>query len=507
MKILGKYLILLTKLKLFIYANEIKEKELVKISTGKSESIQYKLAENINNYNNLFIQVILCQNPSSDNHISIINSQGESIVGLEIEYSQNFILGLQSQSNNNITINASSSYMYIQYQYIEAFIDVIRPSGKIKDYKFETNFVSFYMSPVVNNTKTSYDLYYLGKINVHNEICQKIDFILNNEPISTITYNGTNYFDLKFENIENKTGYYLIKGNNVDGVSYYYFYERINVVNRLGPYPTKNAQFFEIEEKSDEYYTVFTTPGNINKNKYLNIQIILCQNFGEQKSHMQIFNQDNEEIFFTDIITGRQLSLDIPSVKNITIVATSPHMFIQYQFTDFYRYILPYTCINSYDFNSEEKYLYFNITPIMDFSSSFYELYYSKNKSSIEKECQMLKYTLDNKPVSSVNVFAKEFADVKFKLEGKWFGEKGYVFIKNNNMNETNYTYFYDIVEVEGKESSISTLLWVFVYGVAGLCAIAFIIVIVIIIKQGCCKREKDEQPGSISLINRNTIL
>ena len=139
------------------------------------------------------------------------------------------------------------------------------------------------MSPVVNNTKTSYDLYYLGKINVHNEICQKIDFILNNEPISTITYNGTNYFDLKFENIENKTGYYLIKGNNVDGVSYYYFYERINVVNRLGPYPTKNAHFFEVEEQSDEYYTVFTTPGNINKNKYLNIQIILCQNFGEQK--------------------------------------------------------------------------------------------------------------------------------------------------------------------------------------------------------------------------------
>ena len=55
MKILGRYLILLTKLKLFIYANEIKEKKLVKISTGKSEFIQYELAENTNNYNNLFI--------------------------------------------------------------------------------------------------------------------------------------------------------------------------------------------------------------------------------------------------------------------------------------------------------------------------------------------------------------------------------------------------------------------------------------------------------------------
>ena len=507
MKILGKYLILLTLLKLFICANEIKEKELFKIRTGKSEFIQYELAENTNNYNYLFIQIILCQNPSPDNHISIINSQGEEIESLEIENSQNFIINLEYQSNNNLTISASSNYMYIQYQYMETSINITNPSGKIKDYKFETNFISFYMSPVVNNAETSYDLYYLGKINVHNEICQKIDFILNNEPISTITYNGANYFDLKFENIEHITGYYLIKGNNVDGVSYYYFYERINVVNRLGPYPTKNAHFFEIEEQSDEYYTVFTTPGNINENKYLNIQIILCQNFGEQKSHMQLFNQDNEEIFFTDIITGRQPSLDISSEKNITIVATSPHMFIQYQFTDFYRYIYPYTYINSHDFNSEEKYLYFNITPIKDFSSSFYELYYSKDKSPIENECQMLKYTLDNKPVSSVNVFAKEFAEVKFKLEGKWFGENGYVFIKNNNMNETNYTYFYDIVEVEGKGSNISTLLWVFVYGVAGLCGIAFIIVIVIIIRQGCCKREKDEQPGSISLINRNTVL
>ena len=163
MKILGKYLILLTILKLFICANEIKEKELIKISTGKSEFIQYELAENTNNYNNLFIQIILCQNPSSDNHISIINSQGDTIAGLEIEYSQNFILNLQSQSNNNLTISASSNYMYIQYQYAKASINKINPSGKIKDYKFDTNFVSFYMSPVVNNTETNYDLYYLGK--------------------------------------------------------------------------------------------------------------------------------------------------------------------------------------------------------------------------------------------------------------------------------------------------------------------------------------------------------
>ena len=103
------------------------------------------------------------------------------------------------------------------------------------------------MSPVVTNAETTYDLYYLWKINIYNDIFQKVVYIRKWLYIN-ITYKGNNYFDLKFENIAHKTGYYLIKENNVDGISYYYFYERTNEVNRLGPYPSNNVEFFEVKE-------------------------------------------------------------------------------------------------------------------------------------------------------------------------------------------------------------------------------------------------------------------
>lgn len=505
MKSVTKYFIFLALLKILFCAIQTKEKELFRISTVRTTYNQYDLAENQNHYNYLFVQIILCHFLSSGNHMSIENSENETIYETDIISSRNFILNITTESSNNLIINATSSDMYIQYQYIESSSNIILASGIIKDYTFETNYVSFNMSPVVNNTETTYDLYYLGKINIYNDICQKVDFVLKNEAISTKNYTGNDYFNLKFENIEHKTGYYLIKGNNVDGISYYYFYERINVVNRLGPYPTNNVEFFEIKEETDEYYTVFTTPGNINNNKYINIQIILCNALAEQKSHIQIFNQDNIEIFFSDIIVSRQVTLELLSYTNITIVATSPHMFIQYQYTDFYRDIYQYGIINSYDFNLDDKYLLFNVTPIMRSSSSFYELYFEKDKS--ENECQKLIYTLNNNPISTINAFGEQFTELRFNLSEKWDKGNGYVFIKSNNVNETNYTYFYEILGIEGKKSNISTLLWVCVYGIAGLCVIAIFIVIYILIKQGCCKREKDDdQPKSISLVNRSTV-
>ena len=279
MKSTTKLVLLLTLLKLFFCATQTNEKELFRISTLSTTYNQYQLAENKNQYNYLFVQIILCHSPYSVNHMSIVNSENEILFQENITSSTNFIINIPSETSNNLIINITSSEMYLQYQYIEDSTDIIHASGNIKDYTFETNYISFNMSPVVANTETTYDLYYLGKINIYNDICQKVVFVLENDPISTITYTGKDYFDLKFENIEHKTGYYLIKGNNVDGISYYYFYERINVVNRLGPYPTNNVEFFEVKEETDEYYTVFTTPGNINNNEYINIQIILCNNY------------------------------------------------------------------------------------------------------------------------------------------------------------------------------------------------------------------------------------
>ena len=52
-------------------------------------------------------------------------------------------------------------------------------------------------------------------------------------------------------------------------------------------------------------------------------------------------------------------------------------------------------------------------------------------------------------------------------------------------MDETNYTYFYEILSIKGEKSNISILLWVCVYGMAGLYFIAIIVVIYILIKLG----------------------
>jgi hypothetical protein len=422
-------------------------------------------------------------------------------------------LDIEDQFNNSLIINATSSDMYIQYQFINESQGVILAHGNIREYEFGNNYISFNVSPVVNNTETSYDLYYLGKTNIYNDICQKVEFVLENEPIANVTYHGYNYFELKFENLENKTGYYLIKGNNVNEVSYYYFYERINVVNRLGPFQTNNIEFFEVKTKSDEYYSIFTTPGNPEKKKYLYLQIILCKPFGDQKSHISLLNENYVEIFFSDIITSRQTNIDIIS-DNITIMATSPHMYIQYQFTDINYYPTPSGFINSYNSSPTEHYINFNVTPVEVNSSIYYALFYEKNESLISDDCQKLDYSLNNSPISTLNVFGDKYLDLNFTydLPGDGSNETGYAFIRTYNVNTTNYTFFYDTVNVtinyKQKENNDDdmTLLMVLLYIIIGVCVIAVFIVIYIVCEQGICSKDKSEEtPNSISLINRPT--
>ena len=516
-------------IKLLDIATETKEKELFRIITANRRTYtQFDVAENKHKYNYLFVQIILCHSEYSGSHLIIENDMGEEIFGTDVLYSRNLILEITDQVNNSLIINATSSDMYVQYQYLKEDNNVIFATGFINNYDFGNNYISFHLSPVVNNIETTYDLYYLGKINIHNDICQKVSFILENDPISSITTKGFNYFDLKFEDIEHKTGYYLIKGNNVNEVSYYYFYERINVVNRLGPFKTNSSEFFEVKSESDEYYSIFTTPGNIEGKKYFNFQIILCKPFGDQKSHISIFNENNAEIFFSDIIVSRQASLDLHIYPNITIMATSPHMYIQYQFTDIDIHINPYGLIKSYYSDLNYHYIQFNVTPVTIGTSSYYELYYEKNQSLISDECSKLEYSLNNEPISNLNVSGDSYyIDLNFtyNLSGDGENEDGFVFIKTKNINEINYTYFYEEVNLtinynndskrddddsdnnnDNVDDGNKTLFTVLAFILFGILIIGIFVVIFIMYKQGICSKEKsDDNPHSISLIKRMT--
>ena len=519
MEYLKLYLILLIcLLNNFNCSTETKEKELFEVHTPRDTYVQFNISENSNKYNYLFIQVILCEFLSSGNHLSLVNELGEEIFSTDFISSRNFFVNITEQVNNTSIINATSNDMYIQYQYVNDSKNIILASGRIRDYIFEENYISFNLTPVVSNKETTYDLYYLGKTNIYNDICQKVAFVLENEPISTLTFKGEDYFDLKFENIPHKTGYYLIKGNNVDNISYYYFYERINIVNRLGPFKTNSVEFFEVKSESDEYYSIFTTPGNINNNNYLNLQIILCEHYGDQKSHISLLDENNVEIFFTDIIVSRQLSLDIYST-NITIMATSPHMYIQYQFTDYYYHVIPLGIIYSHESNVDYHYLNFNVTPVAIDTSSYYELFFEKNKSLIPNDCAKLVYSLNNKPISTLNVFGNLYTDLNFTYDliGEGQNEDGYVFIKSKNINDTNYTYFFETVNAtinykknkendEDDNDDNSTVLMAVIYSVIGLVIVALVIVLIILYKSGKCSRKKEEEnPNSISILNRDS--
>ena len=475
---------------------ETVEKKLFRVSTGTNIYIQFDMAENRNNCSYLFVQIILCRILSSNNHMTLLNESGDILFSIDIVSSRNFYVDIYDQFNHNLIINATSSDMYIQYQYLEVKENIILAHGSIKDYNFTNNSISFFGTPVIDNTYSTYALYFLGKINLYSDICQKVRYILQNEPIASVNYKGNVTLNITFKDINNEKGYYLIKGNNVDEISYYYFYDLINVVNRLGPFKTNNKEIFKIETKSDEYYSVFTTPGNPNKKQYLYIQIILCDSFGKQKSHFSIFDEYNTEIFFTDVITSRQTSLDIYT-NNITIMATSPKMYIQYLFTDDHKYIYPLGIIRSHYSDLENHNLYFNITPVETGSYSFYELFFETNKSLISGECDKLEYSFKNKPISTLNVFGNYYTDLNFSYDLIADEEKdvnGYALIKSNNLNETIYTYFYypvnTTINYKKEKKSISTSFFI----IYGFIIIMIFIIAFIFIKISLCDKEKNKE-------------
>ena len=104
--------------------NEKKEKELFRIITPNNNTyIQFNMIENTNKYNYLFVQIILChcQNLSSYSYISIENKIGDIIFDVYVTSHSNFILNITDQINNSLIINATSSDMYAQYQYLKEY--------------------------------------------------------------------------------------------------------------------------------------------------------------------------------------------------------------------------------------------------------------------------------------------------------------------------------------------------------------------------------------------------
>ena len=93
-------------------------------------------------------------------------------------------------------------------------------------------------------------------------------------------------------------------------------------------------------------------------------------------------------------------------------MTTSPHMYIQYQFTDIYDYVYSSGSIKSYDINY--NYMYFNVSPVTINTSSFYEIYYVKNQSLISNVCSKLEYSLLNEPLYKLNVFGNRYTDLNF---------------------------------------------------------------------------------------------
>ena len=491
-------IILLFLLKIFTCSIKTNETEFFEVHTNKTEYMLFDLVENKNKFNFINFQIILCSNMGKNSHISIINNDNVEIYVSDVIESNHFILNISEQINKSLKINATSSSMYIKYQYIKEDQDLLFPNGRIRNYSFTNNSISFEVSPIINNTNTTYDLYYLGKIDLYSNICKKLVYVLENKPIQSVSIKGINYFNLTFENITFKTGLYLIKGDNINDISYTYFYHNIRVVRKLGPYKTSEKTFFNVSTESDEYYSLFLLSNNTELKTFLTVQIILCDPVfknEKQKSHIIIFGDNNFEIFNTDIIASRQFSVDLFSSTNISILATSSLMYIQYQFTNISYHINPFGMINSFDFNYTYHYLYFNITPVIINSTSSYELYFD-NKTYINNECDKLVYSFNNKPISTLNITGRVFNDLNFTFDlisDDKTNFSGFVFLKSNYVNDTNYVYFYKTVNITNNYTVKPFNYLLFILIIVGICIIIGIIIYCATKKVGCSKPMKND--------------
>ena len=259
-------IILLLLLKISIASQETEENKYFQIKTESDKYYNlYSLAKNQNKYKFLNIQIIFSKILSSKSSISLLDDN-KILFETDITSTRNFIIKIEQYVESNLKFNATSPGMYIKYQYIEQDKDIILPSGKILDFDLNSNSLSLKIIPVLNNTETKYDLYYLGNID-YEDIYEKFIFSLDNTPIGSITKNITNNSDLLFENMKKNIGYYFIKGNNINELSYTYFYESIFVANKEKYYNTTDNEFFNINTTSNEHYSFYNI-NNTNKNVF-----------------------------------------------------------------------------------------------------------------------------------------------------------------------------------------------------------------------------------------------
>ena len=316
---------LLFLFKISIASEETEENKYFKIKTESENYNLYSLAKNKNQYKFLNIQIIFSNILSSNSYISLLDENNKTLFQTDVVSTRNFIINIEEHVESILTFNATSPEMYVQYQYIEKNKDLILPSGKIYDLNLNTNSISFGLIPVLNNTETKYDLYYLGKNN-YNNTYEKFIFSLNNQPIGSIKQNITNKSNLNFNEIQNDIGYYFIKGNNINELSYTYFYESIliNISNTI------DNVFFYITKKSNVYS--FYNINDTNKNNFLNFQIFTKQK--NDYSNFILLNEKNESICNLIINNEKQFQIDIKSQNKVKMKTNSTQILIQYQYIE-----------------------------------------------------------------------------------------------------------------------------------------------------------------------------
>ena len=214
-------------------------------------------------------------------------------------------------------------------------------------------------------------------------------------------------------------------------------------------YPlTKENEFFKIETKNKEYI-FFDISQNINGKNFLNIQVIICD-INNYNSQLSIVNE-NIIIYSTDLVSSRQFSIDITQYKykQLKIKATSPKMFIQYQFIKNPITLFPLGLIKNIFSNSEKRTINFYLSPVVNNTQSTYELYFSKD--NITKRCEKLEYSLNNKPIATQKIKGINYLNLNFQYliyDSEEKNINGYVFIKGIDVDDFNYVYFYDTNEV-----------------------------------------------------------
>lgn len=432
---------LLFLFKISIAFEETEENKYFKIKTESENYNLYSLAKNKNQYKFLNIQIIFSNILSSNSYISLLDENNKTLFQTDVVSTRNFIINIEEHVESILTFNATSPEMYVQYQYIEKNKDLILPSGKIYDLNLNTNSISFGLIPVLNNTETKYDLYYLGKNN-YNNTYEKFIFSLNNQPIGSIKQNITNKSNLNFNEIQNDIGYYFIKGNNINELSYTYFYESIliNISNTI------DNVFFYITKKSNVYS--FYNINDTNKNNFLNFQIFTKQK--NDYSNFILLNEKNESICNLIINNEKQFQIDIKSQNKVKMKTNSTQILIQYQYIEKNPGLSEIKGkLISIDSRTNDNSINFEITPINNYSNTTYELYFSKENISNETY-DKLEYSLNHAPISTITIFGIEKVILNFKYNitsDKEITEKGFAFIKAKNINETNYIYFYGIVE------------------------------------------------------------